>query len=145
VKKLLIFGPVLLVLMAAAGSKFASVRRDLIAQREAMDAQWTQVRQVLERRAQLAPALADLVKEYGPKETRVFREVSDSRAALGAAGTPEATLKANGQLSYALWSLLALSENYPKLRSDSKFLRLQEELAGIENSIMRNSSGSRII
>jgi LemA protein len=135
VKKLLILAPVLLVLAAGAGSKFASVRQDLISQRKAMAAQWIEVRSVLDQRAQLAPELADAVKGYAQKDAAPFREIADSRASLGAAGKAEEALKANARLSYALWSLLALSENYPRLQSDGNFLRLQDELAAIENSI----------
>jgi LemA protein len=135
VKKLLILAPLLLVLAVAAGSKFASVRRDLLSQRAEMDAQWVQVQLALTRRAQLAPELAELVKLHARKETAVFQDLADSRAALAAARTPQAIMKANAQLSYALWGLLALSENDPALRGNSNFLRLQDELAGIENSI----------
>ena len=134
-KKLLILAPFVLVLAAAAGSKFASVRRHLVEQREAMDAQWAQVELVLEQRAQVAPELAEVVKGYVQKETGLFRDLADSRAALAAAHTPEETLKANAHLSFALWSLLALSENYPKMRTNGNFLRLEDELAGVENSI----------
>jgi LemA protein len=135
VKKLLILAPILLVLAAAAGSKFAGVHQDLISQRKAMAAQWIAVRSLLDQRAQLAPELADAVKGYAQKEAAVFREIADSRTALGDAGRPEQALDANARLSYALSSLLALSENYPRLRSDGNFLRLQDELAAIENSI----------
>ena len=75
-KKLLILVLVALVLVAAASSKFASVRGDLVAQREAMDGEWEQVRSVLDRRAQLAPSLADLVKERGQEESGVFASPS---------------------------------------------------------------------
>jgi LemA protein len=135
VKKLLILAPFILVLAAATGSKFASVRRDLLSQREAMDAQWVQVQLVLTRRAQLAPELADLVKGHAQKEIAVFGDLADSRAALAAARTPQETMTANAQLSYALWSLLALSENDPKLRGNTNFQRLQDELETVENNI----------
>lgn len=134
-RKLLVAAPILLVLMVAAGSKFADVRKDLLSQREAMDAQWDAVREVLDRRSELAPEVADRVKAYMPNEAGVFREIAESRDMLRAATAPEAALKANARLSYALWNLIVLSENSSRLRDDPTFSRLQDELAGIENSI----------
>ena len=134
-RKLLVVAPILLVLAVAAGSKFSDVRKDLLSQREAIGDQWDAVRDVLDRRSELAPELADRVKAFMPNETGVFREIAESREALRTATAPEAALKANARLSYALWSLVALSENSARLRDDATFLRLQDELAGIENSI----------
>jgi LemA protein len=135
VKRALILAPVVLVLAGAVSSKFMGVRRDLILQREAIEEQWKRVRQVLHQRAELVPALADAVAGYVQQEPALFHEIAQSRLALEMARAPEEALKANARLSYALWSLLALSENYAPLRTNGKFLRLQEELAGIENSI----------
>lgn len=134
-RKFLILGPILLVLAVAGAGKFRSVREDLTAQREAMDAEWTEVSQVLDQRADLAPQLADVVKSYARKDAEVFREIAESRNALADARIPEMALQANARLSHALWSLMALSEEYAPLRSNPDFLRLQDELAGIENSI----------
>jgi LemA protein len=135
VKKWLILGPVLLVLGTAAFARFHRVRQDLISQRESMHSQWTEVRSLLEQRAQMAPVLADAVKARARSGDPVFREVARSRSDLEAALRPEDTLQANARLSRALWGLLALSENDPRLRADADFQRLQDELADIENDI----------
>lgn len=134
-KKWLVLVPILLVLVVAAGSKFASVRADLISQREEMADEWEQVRSVLDRRAELAPSLAEIVKAQGHADPALFRGLADARSAFAEARTPDAALEANARISHSLWKLMAASENYPKLRSNARFQRLADELTDIENSI----------
>ena len=69
------------------------------------------------------------------KETGLFRDLADCARGAGRGTHTRGDPKANAHLSFALWSLLALSENYPKMRTNRNFLRLEDELAGIENSI----------
>jgi LemA protein len=65
----------------------------------------------------------------------VFDDVAQARAALLGAQTPADKIAANAQLSGALGRLLAISENYPQLKANEGFLKLQDELAGTENRI----------
>jgi LemA protein len=76
-----------------------------------------------------------LVKGFAKQEQAVIKEVTDARAALGGARTPQDKIAANGQLDSALSRLLVVVENYPQLKSNENFLRLQDELAGTENRI----------
>ena len=126
---------VLLVLGLAFGSKFVSVRNDLVTQREAVNAQWSQVDVALQRRADLIPNLVETVKGFAKHETEVFKNIADARAALISGRTPQDKIAANDQLSGALSRLLVIAENYPQLKSNENFLRLQDELAGTENRI----------
>ena len=112
-----------------------SVRNDLVTQREAVNAQWSQVDVALQRRADLIPNLVETVKGFAQHETEVFKDIADARAALIGGRTPQEKIAANDQLSGALSRLLVISENYPQLRSNENFLRLQDELAGTENRI----------
>jgi LemA protein len=65
----------------------------------------------------------------------VFGDIAKARSALLSAGTPQEKIAANGQLDGALGRLLVVVENYPQLKSNENFLRLQDELAGTENRI----------
>src|SRR6476661_447664 len=126
---------VLALVAMGACSKFVSVRNDLVTQREAVNASWSAVDVALQRRADLIPNLVETVKGFASHETEVFKNIGDARAALGGARTPSEKIAANEQLSGALSRLLVISENYPQLRSNENFLRLQDELAGTENRI----------
>jgi LemA protein len=131
----LIVVAVLLLAGMGACSKFVDVRNDLVTQREAVTASWSTVDVALQRRADLIPNLVETVKGFAAHETEVFKNIGDARAALGGARTPSEKIAANDQLSGALSRLLVISENYPQLRSNENFLRLQDELSGTENRI----------
>jgi LemA protein len=126
---------VLAIIAVAAGGRFVSVRNDLVAQREAITRQWSQVDVALQRRADLIPNLVETVKGFAKHETEVFKNIADARAALISGRTPQEKIQANDQLSAALSRLLVITENYPQLRSNENFLRLQDEIAGTENRI----------
>ena len=134
---IVVLAVVLVVAVAAlaAGSKYFSVRNDLVTQRNAMDAAWADVEVVLQRRADLIPNLVETVKGFAKHETEVFKDIADARAALMGGRTPQEKIQANDQLSGALSRLLVIAENYPQLRSNENFLRLQDEIAGTENRI----------
>src|ERR1035437_7038802 len=135
VKIALIVILVVVVVALAAGSKYYSVRNDLVTQRNGMDAAWSDVEVVLQRRADLIPNLVETVKGFAKHDTEVFKDIADARAALIGGRTPQEKIQANDQLSGALSRLLVISENYPQLRSNENFLRLQDEIAGTENRI----------
>ena len=107
-----------------------SVKNTLVSKNEAVKAAWSQVDIVLQRRADLIPNLVETVKGYAQQEVTVFGDIAKARSALLSAGTPQEKIAANGQLDGALGRLLLVVENYPQLKSNENFLRLQDELAG---------------
>jgi len=117
------------------GGKFVSVRNDLAVQNEAIAGAWAQVDVALQRRADLIPNLVSTVKGFATHEQQVIDSVTAARAALGGARNPQEKIAANSQLDSAISRLLVIAENYPNLKSDQNFLRLQDELAGTENRI----------
>jgi LemA protein len=117
------------------GSTYVGHRNAMVAKREAVNAAWSQVDIVLQRRADLIPNLVETVKGFAAQEQTVFRDIANARAALMSPGTPQQKIAANNQLDGALSRLLVVVENYPQLRSNENFLRLQDELAGTENRI----------
>ncbi len=121
--------------LLGTGAHLAGIRNELVAEREAIRATWSQVDVVLERRADLIPNLVATVKGFAQQEQAVIDSVTQARAAMIGARTPEERIQANLALDAALGRLLVVVENYPELRSSENFLRLQDELAGTENRI----------
>ena len=114
-------------------------------QDEAVKAQWSEVLNQYQRRADLVPNLVNTVKGYAAQEERVLTEVTNARARVGSmqisaadAADPAklaAFQQAQGELSGALSRLLVVSENYPDLKSNQNFRDLQAQLEGTENRI----------
>src|SRR5271169_3316886 len=125
----------LVIVAQMFGSMYISRRNEMVTKNEAIKSQWAQVDVVLQRRADLIPNLVETVKGIAALEVTVFSDIANARAALLGAKTPTDKIAANGQLDGALGRLLAISENYPQLKSNENFLRLQDELAGTENRI----------
>jgi Uncharacterized conserved protein len=131
---LAILGVLLIVALMVFGS-FVSAKNQMVAKDQNVKAAWSEVDVQLQRRADLIPNLVETVKGFTKEESTVFGDIANARAGLLNAQGPEAKIAANGQLDSAFGRLLALTENYPQLRSSDQFMRLQDELAGTENRI----------
>jgi LemA protein len=117
----------------------------LQSQDEGIKAAWSEVVNQYQRRADLIPALVNTVKGYAAQEERVLVEVTEARSRATSIqltpeviNDPEALKKfqaAQGELTTALKSLIAVSERYPDLKSNQSFLELQAQLEGTENRI----------
>jgi LemA protein len=126
----------LLVLCALIfGGMYVGRRNEMVRLSEQVKSNWAQVDVVLQRRADLIPNLVETVKGFAAHEETVFGDIAKARSALLGAHTPADKIAANGQLDGALGRLLLVVENYPQLKSNENFLRLQDELAGTENRI----------
>src|SRR5580765_2248934 len=126
---------VLILIALVIFGQYINVKNTLVTKNEAVKAAWSQVDIVLQRRADLIPNLVETVKGYAKQEQTVFGDIAKARSALLSAGTPSEKIAANNQLDGALGRLLLVVENYPQLKSNENFLRLQDELAGTENRI----------
>src|SRR4030081_945708 len=126
---------VLVIIVLIVFGQYVTVKNTLVSKNEAVKAAWSQVDIVLQRRADLIPNLVETVKGYAQQEQTVFGDIAKARSALLSAGNPTDKIAANQQLDGALGRLLAIVENYPQLKSNENFLRLQDELAGTENRI----------
>jgi LemA protein len=126
----------MLVLLAAATLLGSGCGYNtLVQQREAIDAQWAQVENQLQRRNDLIPNLVEVTKGYAKHEEDIFTAVANARSKLIGAGSREQKIEASNELSGALSRLLAISEAYPDLKANQQFARLSDELAGTENRI----------
>lgn len=134
-KSVLIVLAVIVVIALIFGGSFIGRRNQMAIKKEAVNAAWAQVDVVLQRRADLIPNLVETVKGFAAQEQTVFGDIAKARSALLGAHSPAEKIAANGQLDSALGRLLVVVENYPQLKSNENFLRLQDELAGTENRI----------
>lgn len=125
----------LLILAMVGCSKFVSVRNELATEREQIRGAYSAVEVVLQRRADLIPNLVNTVAGFAKQEKEVLTNIANARAALVGARTPQEKFDANNRLDSALGRLLVVVENYPQLKSNENFLRLQDELSGTENRI----------
>ena len=120
---------VLLALFVIAGYNTLVVKRNRVKNG------WHQIDVQLKRRTDLIPNLVETVKGYAAHEKGVFERVTEARAAVMKAQGPAESAQANNMLSDTLKSLFAVVENYPELKANQNFLKLQEELTGTENKI----------
>jgi LemA protein len=135
----------LALLLAAAAIASGCGYNRIQQQDEAVKASWSEVVNQYQRRADLVPNLVNTVKGFAAQEQKVLIGVTQARASVGSiqatpelVNNPEAFRKfeaAQGQLTQALKSLIAVSENYPQLKSDQNFRDLQAQLEGTENRI----------
>jgi LemA protein len=126
---------VLLLVGLLFGGQLIGIRNELVTQKNQIEGMWSEVDNQLQRRADLIPNLVNTVKGYAAHEKEVLSNIADARSALLSARTPQEKIAANAQLDSAIGRLLVVVENYPQLRANENFLRLQDELAGTENRI----------
>ena len=97
--------------------------------------QWAQIDVQLKRRFDLIPNLVETVKGYAKHESETLEAVIQARNTYVSATTPEAQMKADGELEKAISKLFALSEAYPELKANTNFQHLQQELTETESKI----------
>ena len=102
---------------------------------EKVSSQWAQVENVLVRRFDLIPNLVETVKGYAGHEKELFEHIADTRTKYFQAQGVAQKAQAAGQLQGFLSRLLMLKEQYPELKANQNFLKLQDQLEGTENRI----------
>ena len=133
------------VIMIAAFGLSGCSYNDLTAKQQQIKGKWANVESTMQSRADRIPNLFEVAKAAGFQEQTVFGQIADARAKLAGA-QQEAPTGANGDKSpeqkqavydanSALSRLLVIMENYPVLRSNESFLKVQDEISGIENRI----------
>ncbi len=107
----------------------------LVSLRNYISESWSNVDTELKRRYDLIPNLVATVKGYAKHEEDVFTAIANARAQMAGARTPAQASQANAQFESALGRLLVVVENYPQLKADQQFLKLQQELVNTEDRI----------
>lgn len=126
---------VAIVAIVLAAGWIINQRNTLVQLDESVAAAWSEVDNQLQRRSDLIPNLVNTVQGFVDQERGVFADIANARARLAGAGSVRETAAGYEELQGALSRLLVVVENYPELRSNQNFIRLQDELAGTENRI----------
>jgi LemA protein len=129
-----VLGLIVLVALFAGGS-YVSARNQMVQKDQDVQKAFSDIDVDLQRRGDLIPNLVATVKGYATVEETVLTSIANARAGLMTAQTPNEKLAANDRLNVALLPLMRMQENYPQLKSNDQFMRLQDELAGTENRI----------
>jgi LemA protein len=144
-KRAILLSIVLFAAFALSGCSY----NDLTAKQQTVKAKWSNVESAMQRRADLIPNLVKAAQMAGVQEQEVFGQIADARSRLinaqqAAPPTPDgdktpeqkqAVIEANNSFGGTIGRLLSLQENYPVLRSNESFLKVQDELSGTENRI----------
>lgn len=96
---------------------------------------WSQIDVQLQRRFDLIPNLVETVKGFAKHEEAVFTKVAELRTSWAGASTVKEKAELSNELSGALKTIMAVSENSPELKSNQNFMQLQEELKNTEDKI----------
>jgi LemA protein len=145
---LIVLAVVVVVIFLIALTGFGSYNT-LVTKRQNVDAQWALVQNQMQRRADLIPNIVGTVKGVAGLEERVFTRIAEARSRLLSTmqnpnSSTEDKIAADNNLTQAMRDggllgtggrFLAIAENYPQLKSNESFLRLQDELAGTENRL----------
>lgn len=130
-----VVGLLILVLIFTGGS-YVSTKNTLVQKNEAINQAYSQVNVVQQRRLDLIPNLVASVKGYVAEESTILTNIANARAGVLAAGSDHAAaINANSKLDVALGPFFRLQEQYPDLKGNQQFMRLEDELAGTENRI----------
>jgi len=108
---------------------------NVITMDEQVKSQWAQVENQLKRRYDLIPNLVETVKGYAAHERELFEYIADARTKYFQANTVKDKIQSSNQLEGVLSRLLLLQEQYPQLKANENFLKLQDSLEGTENRI----------
>ena len=112
-----------------------SIYNGLIKSRQKVDNAWSQIDVQLQRRFDLIPNFVETVKGYMTHESETFEKITALRTSWANSTTVEEKAKLDGELSGALKTIMAVSENYPELKANQNFSELSEELRNTENKI----------
>ncbi len=111
------------------------IYNSLVVKRNRVRNGWSQIDVQLKRRIDLIPNLVETVKGYAAHEKAIFERIAEARSLAINAKGPAAAAAANNQLTDTLKTLFAVVENYPNLKANENFMKLQEELSATENKI----------
>ena len=128
-------GWIILAIVVILVIAIISMYNGLVSSRVKVDNAWSQIDVQLQRRFDLIPNLQETVKGYMAHESETFSKIAELRTAWASSNTVAEKAEISNQLTDALKTIMAVSENYPDLKASESFLGLQDELRNTENKI----------
>lgn len=126
---------IIVAIVVVIGIWFVTIYNGIVTKDNRCDNAWQTIDAQLQRRNDLIPNLVETVKGYAKHESGTLEAVTQARAAVANAKTPEDKMEASNVLSGTLKTLFAVSEAYPDLKANTNFRQLQGELSETENKI----------
>jgi LemA protein len=126
---------VLLLIIIALIGYFVGIYNGLIRLSKNMDKAWSNIGVLLKQRHDEIPKLIKVCEGYMKYEKETLKQITEARVACMRAKTVEASSEAEGRLSGLLRGLFAVAENYPNLKSNEHFTKLQERISYLESQI----------
>lgn len=128
-------GWIILIIVVVVILFVISIYNNLVGLKQKVKNGWSQIDVQLQRRFDLIPNLVETVKGYMDHESDVLTKVAELRTSWASASSVKEKSELDTQLSGALKTIMAVSENYPELKANENFSQLQEELQNTENKI----------
>ena len=128
-------GWIILAIVVILVIAIISMYNGLVSSRVKVDNAWSQIDVQLQRRFDLIPNFVETVKGYAAHESETFEKITSLRTSWANANTVAEKADLDNQLSGALKTIMAVSENYPELKANQNFSELSEELRNTENKI----------
>ncbi|MGT2845661.1 LemA family protein [Streptococcus massiliensis] len=126
---------IILAIIVVVALFVIAVYNGLVRARMQTQEAWSQIDVQLKRRNDLLPNLVETVKGYGKYEQSTLEKVTQLRAQVANASSPAEAMKASDALTRQISGIFAVAENYPELKANTNYLKLQEELTNTENKI----------
>ena len=128
-------GWIILAIVVILVIAIISMYNGLVSSRVKVDNAWSQIDVQLQRRFDLIPNFVETVKGYAAHESETFEKITSLRTSWANANTVAEKADLDNQLSGALKTIMAVSENYPDLKANQNFSELSQELRNTENKI----------
>lgn len=133
--KVVIVLAVIIVIIGAIVAFVVSTYNELVRLKNKVKNSFAQIDTHLQRRFDLIPNLVETVKGYAAHEKELLEKVTANRAGFINAGTNGEKIEMGNQLTSTLKTLFAVAENYPELKANTNFIKLQDELLETEDKV----------
>ena len=135
---LIVVGVILVLLAIIIIGWYISTHNRLVRLKNGVEEAFSTIDIYLKKRFDLIPNIVETVKGYAKHESETYQKITDARARLGSANTPDEKIAADKQMTAAVRSLFAVAENYPQLKANTNFLDLQDQLKSMEGEIAQS-------